>query len=65
MLPNRVEPWETMLAGVELGAVLLPTTMLVSSKDLLRLRARPAGPHQRIRHIGADAAATRRGPGKG
>ena len=35
MLPNRVELWETMLAGIKLGAVLVPTTMLVSSLDLV------------------------------
>ncbi|MCA1855293.1 AMP-binding protein [Massilia oculi] len=34
MLPNRVELWETMLAGIKLGAVLVPTTMLVSRADL-------------------------------
>ena len=35
MLPNRVELWETMLAGIKLGAVLVPTTMLVSTGDLV------------------------------
>ncbi|TFV94811.1 AMP-dependent synthetase [Oxalobacteraceae bacterium OM1] len=34
MLPNRVELWETMLAGIKLGAVLVPTTMLVTPDDL-------------------------------
>jgi acetyl-CoA synthetase len=34
MLPNRVELWEIMLAGIKLGAVLVPTTMLVSPTDL-------------------------------
>jgi acetyl-CoA synthetase len=34
MLPNRVELWEIMLAGIKLGAVLVPTTMLVSTSDL-------------------------------
>ena len=34
MLPNRVELWEIMLAGIKLGAVLVPTTMLVSGADL-------------------------------
>ncbi|MFC5511890.1 AMP-binding protein [Massilia jejuensis] len=34
MLPNRVELWEVMLAGIKLGAVLVPTTMLVSTADL-------------------------------
>jgi len=35
MLPNRVELWEVMLAGIKLGAVLVPTTMLLSGADLL------------------------------
>jgi len=35
MLPNCVELWEAMLAGIKLGAVLVPTTMLVSSADLV------------------------------
>jgi acetyl-CoA synthetase len=35
MLPNRVELWEAMLAGIKLGAVLVPTTMLVSTADLV------------------------------
>src|SRR6266705_5861855 len=35
MLPNRVELWEVMLAGIKLGAVLVPTTLLVSSEDLI------------------------------
>lgn len=34
MLPNRVELWEIMLAGIKLGAALVPTTMLVSTADL-------------------------------
>ncbi|EJM03030.1 acyl-CoA synthetase/AMP-acid ligase [Pseudomonas sp. GM102] len=34
MLPNRVELWELMLAGIKLGAVIVPTTMLVASEDL-------------------------------
>ena len=34
MLPNRVEQWEIMLAGIKLGAVLVPTTMLLSGADL-------------------------------
>ena len=35
MLPNRVELWEIMLAGIKLGAVLVPTTMLLAGDDLL------------------------------
>jgi len=33
MLPNRVELWEIMLACIKLGAVIVPTTMLVSGDD--------------------------------
>ena len=40
MLPNRVELWEIMLAGIKLGAVLVPTTMLVSTADLQDRMAR-------------------------
>lgn len=34
MLPNHVALWETMLAGMKLGAVLVPSTMLLSDDDL-------------------------------
>ncbi|GAA4282545.1 AMP-binding protein [Brevibacterium daeguense] len=34
MLGNQVELWETMLAGIKLGAVLLPTTTQLGSGDL-------------------------------
>ncbi|QJE01633.1 AMP-binding protein [Massilia forsythiae] len=51
MLPNRVELWETMLAGIKLGAVLVPTTMLVSGADLEDRMARG-----RIRHVVAQAS---------
>lgn len=34
MLPNHVALWETMLAGIKLGAVLVPSTMLLSDDDL-------------------------------
>ena len=46
MLPNRVELWEIMLAGIKLGAVLVPTTMLVSSADLQDRMERG-----RVRHV--------------
>ncbi len=51
MLPNRVELWEIMLAGIKLGAVLVPTTMLVSGADLQDRLARG-----RIRHVIAQAS---------
>ncbi|WP_250500295.1 AMP-binding protein [Caballeronia sp. GAWG1-5s-s] len=34
MLPNRVELWETMLAAMKLGAVVLPATTQLASGDL-------------------------------
>lgn len=34
MLPNELALWETMLACMKLGAVMIPTTMLLSSDDL-------------------------------
>ncbi len=34
MLPNELALWETMLACMKLGAVLIPTTMLLSAGDL-------------------------------
>ncbi|WP_296947619.1 AMP-binding protein [uncultured Massilia sp.] len=53
MLPNRVELWEAMLAAIKLGAVLVPTTMLVSSADLDDRMRRGA-----IRHVIAQASET-------
>jgi acetyl-CoA synthetase len=46
MLPNRVELWELMLACIKLGAVMVPTTMLVSGSDLADRLQRGA-----IRHV--------------
>jgi acetyl-CoA synthetase len=34
MLPNELALWETMLACMKLGAVMIPTTMLLSTDDL-------------------------------
>ncbi len=53
MLPNRVELWEIMLAGIKLGAVLVPTTMLVSSNDLQDRLQRG-----QVRHVIAQASET-------
>jgi len=53
MLPNRVELWEIMLAGIKLGAVLVPTTMLVSGNDL-----RDRIERGRVRHVIAQASET-------
>jgi len=51
MLPNRVELWEIMLAGIKLGAVLVPTTMLVSGADLADRLERG-----RVSHVIAQAS---------
>lgn len=40
MLPNRIELWEIMLAGIKLGAVLVPTTMALAGDDLADRLAR-------------------------
>ncbi|MGB9108399.1 MAG: AMP-binding protein [Telluria sp.] len=53
MLPNRVELWDVMLAGIKLGAVLVPTTMLVSPADLDDRLQRG-----HIRHVIAQASET-------
>ncbi|MGH7722651.1 MAG: AMP-binding protein [Candidatus Dormibacteria bacterium] len=34
MLDNRVELWETLLAGIKLGAVLIPASTLLTAADL-------------------------------
>ena len=51
MLPNRVELWELMLAGIKLGAVLVPTSMLAMQADLADRMRRGA-----IRHVIAQAS---------
>ncbi|WP_426114528.1 AMP-binding protein [Massilia sp. PWRC2] len=50
MLPNRVELWDIMLAGIKLGAVMVPTSMLAMPADLADRMARGA-----VRHIIADS----------
>jgi acetyl-CoA synthetase len=50
MLPNRVELWELMLAGIKLGAIIVPTTMLVSGDDLADRMERG-----QIRHVIVEA----------
>jgi len=35
VLGNRVELWETMLAAIKLGAVVIPATTLLTSEDLV------------------------------
>ncbi len=51
MLPNRVELWEIMLAGIKLGAVLVPTSMLAMPTDLADRMQRGA-----VRHVIAQAS---------
>lgn len=51
MLPNRVELWEIMLAGIKLGVVLVPTTMLLAGDDLADRLARG-----QVKHVIAQAS---------
>ncbi len=60
MLPNRVELWETMLAGIKLGAVLVPTTMLVSTADLVDRMERG-----KVRHVIVQSSETAKFVGVG
>jgi acetyl-CoA synthetase len=55
MLPNRVELWDTMLAAMKLGAIVLPATTQLASADL---RDRIA--LGRVQHVIVDAAETRK-----
>ena len=62
MLPNVVPLWETMLAAIRLGAVMIPaTTLLERDRPRRSSRARP-GPGHRHRGglTGASAGACRR-----
>jgi acetyl-CoA synthetase len=52
LLPNEVALWETMLACMKLGAVIVPTTTLVSADDL-RDRFERGG----VRHVVVAASA--------
>ncbi|WP_317205245.1 AMP-binding protein [Janthinobacterium sp.] len=45
MLPNRVELWDVMLACIKLGAVMVPTTTLVTPEDLRDRIARGSARH--------------------
>jgi acetyl-CoA synthetase len=53
MLGNQVELWESMLAIMKLGAVILPTTTAVGTTDLID-RVDRGG----VKHVIVDAAAT-------
>ncbi|MFZ1905252.1 MAG: AMP-binding protein [Steroidobacteraceae bacterium] len=51
MLPNCVPLWEAMLAAIKLGAVIVPTSLLVTAEELADRVQRG-----RIRHVIAAAA---------
>jgi acetyl-CoA synthetase len=53
LLPNEVALWETMLACMKLGAVIVPTTTLVSTDDLADRFDRGA-----VKHVICTASAT-------
>jgi acetyl-CoA synthetase len=53
MLGNQVELWETMLAVIKLGAVIMPTTTALGARDLSDRIARGA-----VKHVVANAADT-------
>jgi acetyl-CoA synthetase len=53
MMPNEVALWECMLACMKLGAVIVPTTTLVSTDDLADRFDRGA-----VRHVICTASAT-------
>ncbi|WIM95236.1 AMP-binding protein [Actinoplanes oblitus] len=53
MLGNQVELWETVLAGIKLGAVLIPATPLLGPADAAARVSRGGA-----RHVIATAAAT-------
>ena len=62
MLGNQVELWETMLAAMKLGAVVIPATTLLTADDLAD-RIERGG----VRHVvtSADATAKFEGAGSG
>ena len=51
MLGNRIALWECILALTKLGAVMIPSTTLLTPADIAdRIDARPRGPrHRRVR----------------
>ena len=53
MLPNAVPIWETMLAAMKLGAVIIPTTSLLTAEDLRDCLQRGA-----VKHVVTDAPGT-------
>jgi acetyl-CoA synthetase len=55
MLPNSVPLWETMLAAIRLGAVIIPATTLLDSDDL-----RDRFERGRVKAVVADASLSKR-----
>jgi acetyl-CoA synthetase len=53
LMPNEVALWESMLACIKLGAVIVPTTTLVSADDLQDRFDRGA-----VKHVVCTASAT-------
>ena len=53
LMPNEVALWESMLACMKLGAVIVPTTTLVSTDDLTDRFERGA-----VKHVICAASAT-------
>ena len=51
MLGNQVELWETMLAAIKLGAVIIPATTLLTAEDIIDRIERGA-----VRHVVVGAA---------
>lgn len=60
MLPNQVELWETMLACIKLGVVIIPATMLLTREDLVDRVDRG-----RIRYVVAAGSETEKFDGLG
>ncbi|WP_371765639.1 AMP-binding protein [Massilia sp.] len=60
MLPNRVELWEAMLACIKLGAVMIPTTLMLSREDLIDRLERG-----NVQHVIVDANEVKKFDGVG
>ena len=60
MLANQVALWEVMLAGIKLGAVIIPATLLLTPEDLADRVERG-----RVRHVVAAASETAKFEGLG
>lgn len=55
MLGNQVELWEAMLASMKLGAIILPTTVVLETAELAERIERAA-----VRHVITNASETRK-----